>query len=73
MSVAGLAGASSLAGSQPAALAGLQGARQTAAGHLLGERQPRPVAGPAGLLLWALISLSASQRRAEPGVAARSA
>lgn len=33
-----LAGTSSLAGSQPV-LAGLQGARQTAARHLLGERQ----------------------------------
>lgn len=34
-----LAGPSSLAGSQPE-LAGLRGARQTAAGHLLGECQP---------------------------------
>ena len=61
-----LAGAGRLAGSQ-AVLAGLQGARLTEAGHLLGEGQPRLLVSPTGLLLWALISLSASQRRGRRG------
>lgn len=54
-------------------LAGLQGARQTAACHLLGERQPGPVAGPTALPLWALISLSVARRRGQRGAAALSA
>lgn len=60
-------------GQQPGrfpALAGLQGARLRAAGHLLEECQPRLVAGPAGLLRRTLISLSTSQRRGWAGGAA---